>query len=122
LFPDLTSVGEQYPKSRRESRQGQFHYAQGLSHLEKQGLARSQAAEPTTLIRSLTLDLLGLPPSPAEIDAFVGDNSPDAYLVLENRLRASPYYGMRMAMDWFDAARYADANSFQNDLARTMWP
>ena len=74
------------------------------------------------MIRRLTLDLTGLPPTPAEVDAFLADASPDAYEALVDRLLASPHYGERMAMDWLDGARYADTNGFQNDFARTMWP
>ena len=74
------------------------------------------------MIRRLTLDLIGLPPTPEEVDAFLADTTPDAYEALVDRLLASPHYGERMAMDWLDGARYADTNGFQNDFARTMWP
>src|SRR5262249_14752928 len=68
------------------------------------------------------LDLTALPPTPAEIDAFLKDTSADAYEKVVDRLLKSPRYGERMAADWLDAARYADTNGFQNDFARTMWP
>ena len=93
-----------------------------LARLDAESLAPAVAAEKTTLIRRVTLDLIGLPPTPEEIDAFLADNRPNAYDALVDRLLASPHYGERMAMDWLDGARYADTNGFQNDFARTMWP
>jgi hypothetical protein len=93
-----------------------------LARLESEGLTTSTRAERTTLVRRLTLDLIGLPPSPAEVDAFLDDKSASAYEALVDRLLASPHYGERMAMDWLDGARYADTNGFQNDFARIMWP
>ena len=93
-----------------------------LARLDSEGLSPAPPAERTTLIRRLTLDLIGLPPTPAEVDAFLADSTPAAYEALVDRLLASPHYGERMAMDWLDAARYADTNGFQNDFARTMWP
>src|SRR5207248_789450 len=75
-----------------------------------------------TLIRRVTLDLTGLPPTPEEVDAFLKDTSPDAYEKVVDRLLASPRYGERMAWDWLDAARYADSNGYQGDGERTMWP
>jgi hypothetical protein len=93
-----------------------------LARLESEGLAPSPPAERATLIRRLTLDLLGMPPTPDEVDAFLGDTSSSAYDALVDRLLASPNYGERMAMDWLDGARYADTNGFQNDFARIMWP
>jgi hypothetical protein len=93
-----------------------------LARLEKEGLAPSREAARETLIRRVTLDLTGLPPTPAEVDAFLADTSPDAYEKLVDRLLASARYGERMAMDWLDEARYADTNGYQNDFARTMWP
>jgi hypothetical protein len=93
-----------------------------LSRLDKEGLAPSPEAARETLIRRVTLDLTGLPPTPAEVDAFLADRSPGAYEKVVDRLLASPRYGERMAMDWLDDARYADTNGYQNDFARTMWP
>src|SRR5262245_41535548 len=93
-----------------------------LARLEKEGLAPSPAAARPTLIRRVTLDLTGLPPTPAEVDAFVNDRSPDAYEKVVERLLASPHFGERMAWDWLDAARYADSNGYQGDSDRTMWP
>jgi hypothetical protein len=93
-----------------------------LARLEREGLAPSPEATRETLIRRVTLDLTGLPPTPHELDAFLADRAPDAYERLVDRLLASPRYGERMAMDWLDDARYADTNGYQNDFARTMWP
>src|SRR6185436_11781430 len=72
--------------------------------------------------RRLCLDLLGLPPSPSEVDAFEKDSVPDAYERLVDRLLASPRYGERMARPWLDLARYADTNGYEKDLPRTLWP
>jgi hypothetical protein len=91
-----------------------------LARLEREGLQPSPEADRTTLIRRLTLDLTGLPPTPAEIDAFLADKSPDAYERLVDRLLASPRYGERMALDWLDAARYADTHGYHIDSGRDM--
>jgi hypothetical protein len=93
-----------------------------LARLEREGLTPAPEARRETLLRRVTLDLTGLPPTPAEVDAFLADRSPDAYEKVVDRLLASPRYGERMAMDWLDDARYADTNGYQNDFARTMWP
>ncbi len=93
-----------------------------LARLEREGLSPSPEAPRATLIRRVTLDLTGLPPTPAEVDAFVADASPDAYEKLVDRLFASPRYGERMVWEWLDAARYADTNGYQGDNTRTMWP
>ncbi len=85
-------------------------------------LSPSPEASKETLVRRLTLDLTGLPPTLDEIDAFLADESPDAYERLVDRLLASPRYGEWMALPWLDAARYADTNGFQQDRTRTMWP
>lgn len=86
------------------------------------GLKGQPEADRITLIRRLTLDLHGVPPTPQEIDAFVNDRSPDAYEKLVDRLFASPRYGERMAVQWLDFARYADSNGFQVDSSRYQWP
>lgn len=86
------------------------------------GLEPAAEASRETLIRRVSLDLTGLPPTPDEVDAFVADSAPDAYEKLVDRLLASPAYGERMAWDWLDAARYADSNGYQGDADRTMWP
>ena len=92
-----------------------------LARLEREGLAPSPEADRTTLIRRVTLDLTGLPPTPAEVDAFLNDQGPDAYEKLVDRLLANPRYGERMAARWLDAARYADTNGYQTDGERHMW-
>ena len=93
-----------------------------LAAMEREGLAPSNAAAKTTLIRRLSLDLTGLPPTIAEIDGFLQDRSPDAYEKLIERLLASPHYGERWGRWWLDAARYADTNGFEKDLPRSIWP
>ncbi|HET6882243.1 MAG TPA: PSD1 and planctomycete cytochrome C domain-containing protein [Pirellulales bacterium] len=93
-----------------------------FARLAREGLTPSQAAPRETLIRRLSLDLIGLPPTLAETEAFVSDGSPDAYQRLVDRLLASPAFGERMAWDWLDAARYADSNGYQGDGERTMYP
>jgi cytochrome c553 len=92
-----------------------------LAALTESGLAASPPADRATLIRRLHADLTGLPPTPAEVDAFVADPSPDAYEQLVDRLLASPHYGERMAAAWLDAARYADSNGFQQDGDTWQW-
>ena len=82
------------------------------SKRESVGLKPSPQAERSTLIRRLSLDLTGLPPSPAEVQRFVHDRRPDAYRRLVDKLLQSPAYGQRMAWDWLDAARYADTNGY----------
>ena len=92
------------------------------ARLERDGLTLSTEAPREALIRRVTLDLTGLPPTVEEIDAFLNDKAPDAYEKVVDRLLASPRYGERMAWDWLDAARYADSNGYQGDGERTMWP
>jgi hypothetical protein len=93
-----------------------------LARLEAEGLSPSPDAAKEILIRRVTLDLTGLPPAIAEVDAFVADASPGAYEKVVDRLLASPHYGERMAVDWLDAARYADSNGYQVDRDRELWP
>ena len=92
-----------------------------LERLDRQGLKPSPAADRRALIRRVSLDLTGLPPTLAEVNAFVADSSPDAYEKVVDRLLSSPHYGERMAMRWLDAARYADTNGYQTDAERSMW-
>jgi hypothetical protein len=92
------------------------------ARLAREGLAAAPEAEPATLLRRLSLDLTGLPPSPDEVAAFLADARPDAWERQVDRLLASPHYGERWAWDWLDVARYADTNGFQGDPERTMWP
>jgi mono/diheme cytochrome c family protein len=90
--------------------------------LEKQGLQPSPEADKATLLRRLSLDLTGLPPSPKEVDEFLSDKSPTAYQKVVERLLASPHYGERWGRWWLDAARYADTNGYEKDRARSIWP
>ena len=92
-----------------------------LSRLEREGLTPSPEADRVTLIRRLCNDLIGLPPTPAEVDAFIADRDPQAYEKLVDRLLASKHYGERMALPWLDAARYADSNGFQQDGDTWQW-
>ena len=92
-----------------------------LTKLATEGLTPQPPADPRTLIRRVTLDLTGLPPSVDEVAAFLADPAPDAYEKVVDRLLASPRYGERMAMPWLDNARYADSNGFQSDGSRQMW-
>jgi len=92
-----------------------------LQRLEGSGLQPSSEADRETLIRRLTLDLTGLPPTLEEIDAFLGDTNPDAYEKLVERLLASPHYGERMSLEWLDAARFADTHGYHVDSQREMW-
>jgi len=90
--------------------------------LPEHGLVPSPEAARSTLIRRVSFDLTGLPPTPEEVDAFVRDPAPDAYERLVARLLASEHFGERMAMWWLDAARYADTDGYQGDDTRTNWP
>lgn len=93
-----------------------------LAGLEAAGLAPSPTANRETLIRRLTLDLHGLPPTLEEIDAFVQDDRPEAYEALVDRLLSHEHYGERLAIEWLDVARYADTYGYQADRYRAMWP
>jgi mono/diheme cytochrome c family protein len=92
-----------------------------LARLEKEGLRPSPEASRETLIRRLSLDITGLPPTPQQTDAFLKDKSPNAYEKAVDRLLASPHYGERMAQKWLDLARYADSDGFEKDLTRTAY-
>jgi hypothetical protein len=89
-----------------------------LARLEKEGVTPSPEAAKTTLLRRVSLDLTGLPPTPYEIEEFLGDTSPDAYERLVDRLLASPHYGERWARQWLDLAHYADSDGYEKDLPR----
>jgi hypothetical protein len=93
-----------------------------LARLEKEGLKPSPEADRARLLRRVSFDLTGLPPTLAELDAFLADRSPDAYEKAVDRLLASPRYGERMAVDWLDAARYADTHGYQTDPTKEIWP
>ncbi len=92
-----------------------------LAQLEREGLQPAPEAGRATLLRRVSFDFTGLPPTPKELDDFLNDNSPNAYEKVVDRLLASPRYGERMAFKWLDAARYADTNGYQNDGDRSMW-
>jgi len=92
-----------------------------LARLEKEGLKPSPEADRVTLIRRLSLDLIGLPPTPEEVDAFIADKSPKAYEKLVDRLLSSPHYGERWGRHWLDAARYADSDGYEKDKQRAVW-
>ncbi len=112
--PDLPAVrNTQWPKNAIDS----FV----LARLEREGLPPSPSADKAALLRRVSLDLTGVPPSPAELDAFLGDKAPNAYEKQVDRLLASPRYGERMAARWLDVARYADTNGYQTDGERSMW-
>jgi hypothetical protein len=92
-----------------------------LQRLEREGLKPSPEADKQTLLRRVSFDLTGLPPTPSELDAFLADGSANAYEAVVDRLLRSPQYGERMAFPWLDAARYADSNGYQTDGERFMW-
>jgi hypothetical protein len=92
-----------------------------VAKLAQAGLTLSPEAPKATLLRRLSLDLTGLPPTPEETAAFLADQSPDAYDKQVDRLMASPHYGERMALPWLDASRYADSNGFQQDGDTFQW-
>ena len=93
-----------------------------LAGLEKKGLKPQPEARREQLLRRVSLDLTGLPPTDGELHLYLNDKSADAYEKLVDRLLASPRFGERMAWEWLDAARYADTNGYQGDGERTMWP
>ena len=93
-----------------------------VERLSREHLMPALRATKERLIRRVTLDLTGLPPTLDEIDVFLADDSTEAYEKVVDRLLASRHYGERMAWDWLDAARYADTNGYQGDRERTMWP
>jgi len=93
-----------------------------LARLESNGLPPSAPADRRTLIRRLSLDLTGLPPTPQEVDAFLRDTSPNAYEKVVDRLLASPHYGERLAAYWLDLVRYADTVGYHGDQEVSVWP
>ncbi len=92
-----------------------------LARLEKEGITASPEAERTTLLRRVHLDLIGIPPTRAEIDDFLADRRPNAYERVVDRLLASPHYGERWGRHWLDGARYADSNGYSIDSPRSIW-
>jgi hypothetical protein len=93
-----------------------------LARLQQRGLEPSPEADRAVLIRRLSLDLIGLLPTPEEVDGFISDPSPDAYEKLVERLLASPHYGERWGRHWLDVARYGDSNGYSIDASRSIWP
>ncbi|MDA1164251.1 MAG: PSD1 and planctomycete cytochrome C domain-containing protein [Planctomycetota bacterium] len=113
--PDLPKVAPvEWPRN------GVDHFV--LNRLSERNLQPSERASKVTLIRRATLDLIGLPPTLAEIDAFLADGSPQAFEKVVDRLLASDRFGEHFATAWLDAARYADSNGYQQDRTRTLWP
>ncbi|MFN6049898.1 MAG: DUF1549 domain-containing protein, partial [Planctomycetia bacterium] len=107
----------------------QNHWAAGpmdlfiAQRLEKEGLPLSAPANKEVLLRRLSIDLIGLPPTPAEVDAFVSDTSPDAFAKQLDRLLASPRFGEKWARHWLDLGRYADSRGYGSDPLRlNAWP
>jgi len=92
-----------------------------LAKLESKGLEPNPPADKRRLVRRLYLDLIGLPPTPEQADAFVNDPSPDAYAKVVDELLTSPRFGEKWARQWLDKARYADSQGFEKDRPRTMW-
>ncbi len=92
-----------------------------LARLAERGLKPSPAADRVTLIRRLSFDLVGLPPTPEEVEAFVNDSAPNAYEKVVDRLLASPHYGERMAVAWLDSTRFADTAGYHSDNHRDVW-
>ena len=92
------------------------------AHLKERGISPSPEADRRTLARRLSFDLTGLPPTPAEVDAFLASDSPDAYETFVERLLASPHYGERMAIGWLDVVRFADTIGYHSDTPRNVWP
>ncbi len=93
-----------------------------MAKMETYDVSPAPQASKETLLRRVTFDLTGLPPSVEEVNAFLSDDSPDAYEKVVDRLLASPHYGERMASEWLDVARYADSHGYQDDGMRNMWP
>src|SRR5687768_13767233 len=92
-----------------------------LARLDREKLAPAPEASKSTLLRRVSLDLTGLPPTPDELDSFLADPSPEAYEKAVDRLLASPHYGERWARPWLDLARYADTNGYEKDNRRSIW-
>ena len=111
LVPELTS---EWPNNEVD------HFV--LTKLQQKDFSPSDRASKEKLIRRVTFDLTGLPPTVAEVDQFLADTATDAYEKLVDRLLSSPHYGERMATEWLDVARYADSHGYQDDGMRNMWP
>jgi mono/diheme cytochrome c family protein len=107
-------------KNRKWPRNGIDYFV--LERLEQEKLSPAPEADRATLIRRVSLDLTGLPPTVKEVDEFLADKSPEAYEKVVDRLLASPHYGERWARPWLDLARYADTQGYEKDNRRAMWP
>jgi hypothetical protein len=118
LWALQTMVRPEVPRARVPSAVADPIDAFILARLDKAGLEPAPPADRPTLIRRATFDLLGLPPTPEEIDAFLVDRSPTAYERLIDRLLASPHHGERWARHWLDVARFAESNGFEHDKIR----
>src|SRR5690606_27368659 len=92
------------------------------ARLKEEGLKPAPEADRATLLRRLSLDLIGLPPTPEEVDAFISDASPLAYERQVERLLASPHFGERMAIPWLDAVRFADTVGYHGDQNQRIFP
>ncbi len=117
-------VSPQRPAVPQVKAEGRVHNAIDafiIARLERDGLSLAAEADKTTLLRRLSLDLIGLPPTIAEVDAFLVDDSPDAWSRQVERLLSSPHYGERWGRHWLDAARYADSDGYEKDKPRQVW-
>ena len=92
-----------------------------LARMDEEGLVPSPPVDRYALVRRVYLDLIGLPPTVAEVDAFLLDNRPDAYARLVDRLLDSQHFGERWARWWLDLARFADTNGYEDDMPRPVW-
>jgi hypothetical protein len=90
--------------------------------MKQKGLSPAEEADKETLLKRVSMDLTGLPPTVQMQDEFLADNSPNAYTTMVSKLMKSKHYGERMALSWLDVARYADSHGYQDDMLRTMWP
>jgi hypothetical protein len=118
IAPATPALPSRYDSSWAKNDIDRFVSAKG----REKGLTPAPEADKSTLLRRVSLDLTGLPPTPAEVDAFLADKSPRAYENVVNRLLGSVHYGEHMAATWLDLARYADTHGYQLDVLRTAWP
>ena len=117
------SIARRSPRFRGRAGHARRSTHSSWPHSRKQGLKPSPEADRRTLIRRLSFDLIGLPPTPEEIDAFVQDPNPNAYEALVDRLLASPHYGERWGRHWLDVVHYGDTHGYDKDKRRdNAWP
>jgi hypothetical protein len=119
FVPPRRPAAPQVPNSDASGLNAIDHFAR--ARLAQEGVEASPPADRVTQLRRLYLDLVGLPPSPAEVDRFLADKSPGAYERLVDRLLASPHYGECWGRHWLDAARYADSDGYEKDMSRQVW-